>query len=228
MGRSQTFVLSVLIIILVSSCDYWPEDLEPLANSISQEVSGEATAWRVGGDVVVIDVANSPLYRGKSADLEAVATGIAEQAVAFVAAPLESVSVTFHEGVTSENSEKMRGFIFLIRDNQPVLQPLLDFDATGPLTPAEIEALFIDTDEPMSPEREKCVLEELEDRARAAGDPESLDPATVEFLPIETWHQLDPFGRRLVLAQVISTKAFMVCSESGERRSLQDATSGND
>ena len=216
MGRSRTFVLFVLTIILISACNYWPEDLEPLANSISQEVSGEATAWRVGGDIVVIEVANSPLYRGKVAELEAVATGIAEQAVAFVAAPLESVSVTFHEGGISENSEKIRSFIFLIKDNQPVLQPLLDFDATGPLTLAEIEALFSDIVEPMSPGREECVLKELEQRARAAGDPESLDPATVEFLPIETWHQLDPFGRRLILAQVISTKAFMVCSGSGE------------
>ena len=214
MLRPPAFVLIVLTIVLVTACDYWPEELDGLADSITQDVSGETTAWRVGRDVVVIDVAHSSLYHGKPAELEATATDIAAQAVAFTSVPLESVSVTFHEGEVSEKAEKMRGFIFLIKENQPVLQPLLNPDLTGPLTLTEIQALFVGLDEPLEPRHEKCVLSEIGDRARAAGDPETLDPVSVELLPVETWHQLDPFGRRLILSQVIATKALTVCSKS--------------
>lgn len=222
--RSGTLVLYALTAILISACGFWPEELEPLAASITREVSGEATAWRLGGDVVVINVANSPLYRKDSAELQTAATDIAAQAIAFAAVPLASVSVTFHEGDVSEEAEKMREFIFLIKDNRPVLQPLLNDGATGPLALAEIQALFISGDEPLSEERKKCVLREIEDRARAAGDPETLDPASVEFLPVAEWYQLDRFGKRLILAQVISTKAFFVCGESGERRTRHSPT----
>ena len=86
------------------------------------------------------------------------------------------------------------------------------FDATGPLTLAEVRANLIDRmDTPLEEERRECVFREVEERARAAGDPETLDPATVEFLPVEGWHEVDPFGRRIVLAQVIVTKALFVC-----------------
>ena len=106
--RSGTLVLYALTAILISACGFWPEELEPLAASITREVSGEATAWRLGGDVVVINVANSPLYRKDSAELQTAATDIAAQAIAFAAVPLASVSVTFHEGDVSEEAEKMR------------------------------------------------------------------------------------------------------------------------
>lgn len=216
--RLLTLLYSVLTAIMVSACDFWPDELGPLAESIEREVAGETTAWRVGGDVVVINVANSPLYRENSAELQAAATDIAAQAITFADVPLESVSVTFHEGDVSEEAEKLREFIFLVKDNRPVLQPLLDDAATGPLTLAEIQALFMDMDEPLSEKLEVCVSNEIEERARAAGDPETLDPATVEFLPVDEWHRLDIFGKRLVLAQVISTKAMFVCGRSGERR----------
>ena len=84
--------LVLLAAVLVSACDFWPRDLEPLAESVSRQVSGEATAWLLGGDVVVIDVTNSPLYRAVQPELEAQATAIAEQAIAFIEAPLESIA----------------------------------------------------------------------------------------------------------------------------------------
>ena len=85
-------------------------------------------------------------------------------------------------------------------------------EATGPLTVAEVEANFLALmDEPLSGERKQCVLQEVEERARAAGDPEVLDPATVEFLPADRWDRLDPFGKRLILMQAIVTNAFFVC-----------------
>ncbi len=86
------------------------------------------------------------------------------------------------------------------------------FDATGPLTLAEVEAnLWSRMDLELSGEQRECVLREIEERAEAAGDPEKLDPATVELLPEESWTSVDPFGRRLLLAQVISTGAIFAC-----------------
>jgi len=199
--------------ILLGACDFWPRNLEPLAESITRQVSGETTAWRVGGDVVVINVAGSPLYRKGPAELATVATDIAAQAIGFSTVPLESIAVTFHEGEVSGDPGKMREFIFLVEGKRPVLQPHVDFDATGPLTVAEIgvQNIIDGMDEPLSDEQRECVLREVGERARAAGDPETLDPATVELLPARNWDQLDAFGKRLVLAQVITTKALFVC-----------------
>ena len=211
--RFISVMLWLLATIFVSACDFWPKGLEPLAESITQQVSGETTAWLLGGDVVAIDVASSPLYRADPLELEALAIEIAEQTIAFSSAPLESIAVTFHEGAVSEDPEKMREFIFLVMESRPVLQPQLDINATGPLTLVEIRTQFIDRmDESLTREQRDCVLEEVEKLARIAGDPETLDPASVEFLSAETWSPLDAFGRRLILAQSITTKAFFVCN----------------
>ena len=87
------------------------------------------------------------------------------------------------------------------------------FDAKGPLTLAEVRANFIDRmDMPLEGARRACVFREIEQRARAAGDPEILDPATVELVPAEQWKDVGAFGRRLVLAQAIVTKALFVCA----------------
>lgn len=92
-------------------------------------------------------------------------------------------------------------------------------DATGPLTLAEIQANFFRLmDEPLDDRRRECVFREVEDRARAAGDPETLDPATVELLPADRWDRLDPSGKRLILTQAIVTKAFFVCNRSGGQK----------
>jgi hypothetical protein len=88
----------------------------------------------------------------------------------------------------------------------------MDFDATGPLTVTEVRNLMIDRmAEPLSDEQRACVLREVEERARAAGDPETLDPAAVELLPAENRDRVDASGRRLVLARATATKAFLVC-----------------
>jgi hypothetical protein len=84
--------------------------------------------------------------------------------------------------------------------------------ATGPLTLAEVEASFLAfMDEPLAGERKQCVFREAAERARAAGDPQALDPATVELLRVDGWHRLDPSGKRLILTKAIVTKAFLVC-----------------
>jgi hypothetical protein len=98
------------------------------------------------------------------------------------------------------------------------------FEATGPLTLVEVEANFLAfMDEPLEGARRDCVFSEVEDRARAAGDPETLDPATVEFLPAEEWGRLDPSGRRLILTQAIVTKAMFVCRRPAERKTVREA-----
>lgn len=86
------------------------------------------------------------------------------------------------------------------------------FDATGPLTLEEFESNFlIHLDEPLEGKHRDCVYREIAARAQAAGDPESLDPSTVELLPEDSWSALDPDGRRLILMQVITTKAMFEC-----------------
>ena len=216
--RTLNIMLGCLAAFLLTACDFWPRNLEPLAESISQQVSGDATALLLGGDVLVIDVAGSPLYRESQARLEASATGIAEQAMASSPAPLESIAITFHEGEISDDTEKIRDFIFIVVEDRPVLQPDLDIDATGPLTAEEIQAAVEgiekslgSPDAPLRNERRECMRREVERLARVAGDPETLDPASMEYLSAETWNLLDAFGKRIILTQAITTQAMFDC-----------------
>lgn len=85
-------------------------------------------------------------------------------------------------------------------------------DASGPLTMEELDANFLShMDLELTEEQRACARREIEARAHAAGDPETLDPTTIELLPIDHWPTLDAFGRRLILAQVITTKAMIDC-----------------
>lgn len=211
--RLLSIKLVFLVAVLVSACDFWPKDLIPLAELISQQVSGEATVWLVSGDVIVITVASSPLYQAAQQELEAQATEIAEQAIGFTEAPLESIAVTFYEGEVSDDKEKIREFIFLVLENRPVLQDHFDVDATGPLTLDEIQAAIGRLGETLAEDQKECVLGEVEKGAPDAGDPETLDPENVEFLTAETWNELDAFGKRLVLTMAITTKALFVCAQ---------------
>lgn len=86
------------------------------------------------------------------------------------------------------------------------------FGATGPLTVAEVRANFIDRLEFEDDEELACVLREVEKRAAAAGDPETLDPSTVEMLPEKHWNLLDADDKRLILSQAIVTKASFECN----------------
>ena len=209
-------VLALLVVILVSACDYWPRELKPLAKSISQQVSGETTVWLAGGDVVVINVAGSPRYRQPQRELEALAIDIAEQAIGFAATPLESIAITFHESEVTEDSGRMREFIFLVIDDRAVLQPYLEPVATGPLTQNELQTVIDRLGGSLTVEQKECALGEVEKRAQVAGDPETLDPASVEFLTAETWYELDEFGKRIILVQAIVTKALFVCASRGQ------------
>jgi len=204
-----------LLTALVSACDFWPRDLEALAESIGQQTSGEATAWLVGGDILLITVTGSPLFQADPSELETQAIAIAEQAMAFDPAPLESMVITFYERSVYDDEDTARELIFLVMDGRPMLQPDLDVEATGPLTPDEIDAVMERLDDTLADDQKTCVREEVKERARAAGDPELLDPASVEFLTAETWSALDAFGKRLILTQALTTEALFACAEPG-------------
>ncbi len=94
--------------------------------------------------------------------------------------------------------------------------PSFIFDRTGPLTLEEVRANFLNRmDEDLLNARRECVLREITERAAAAGDPETLDPSAVDMLPAGEWGSLDAEGKRLILGQVITTKAFFECPRSG-------------
>ena len=221
--RYRSSWLGLMAVLSLSACDLWPKGLDALAESITKQVSGATTAWLLNGDVVVINVAGSPSYLIPQAELQTLATGIAEQTINHSAEPLESISITFHESEVSENSMKMREFIFLVLDNRPVLQPYLDLDATGPLTTDEIEAavdrldqVYDQLEKPLTQEYRKCVLAEVEKRAQDAGDPETLNPASLEFLPGGSWYDLDGYSKRILLTQAIMSKALFICVDTRE------------
>lgn len=199
--------------ILVGACDFLPKELGPLADSISQQVSGETTVWLMGGDIIVIDVGGSPLYQGTQSELEAQATQIAGQAIGFTEVRLESIAITFYEDEVTDDPEKKREFFFLVVENRPVLQPDFDVDAAGPLTPGEIQAAMDRLGNKFSENQRGCIREELERLAHDAGDPELLDPATVKFLTAESWNELDAFGKRLFLLVALETEALFACAQ---------------
>ena len=72
--------------------------------------------------------------------------------------------------------------------------------ATGPLTVAEIEANFLSRmDQNLTVERRACVLREIDERVRGAGDPKALNPAAVELLQEDFLEGLDPAARAGIL-----------------------------
>lgn len=207
----RSILLAILASILLSACDLWPRELKPLADSITKQVSGETIVWLAGGDVVVIDIAASPLYTEDESVLEIIATDIAEETIAFVEVQLESIAITFHQGAISQDEDTMRDFIFVVKDNRPELQPYIDFDATGPLTSEEIRTFIEQMGESVTGNQKNCAVVEAEKHAVAAGDPDTLDPATMEGLSAESWNILDPYSKRLILAQLIITEALFYC-----------------
>jgi hypothetical protein len=60
------------------------------------------------------------------------------------------------------------------------------FDAKGPLTLAEVRTNLI-AQMAMAPDGAwtDFVLREVEERAHAAGDPDTFDPTVVAFLPVD-------------------------------------------
>lgn len=101
----------------------------------------------------------------------------------------------------------------------------LVLDAAGPLTLGEVQSNFLAfMEKPLTGRRQECVFKEIEERVRAAGDPATLDPATVELLPAHQWGQLDPVDKRILLTQAIVTKAYLVCGRPVERQTDGDAS----
>lgn len=93
-------------------------------------------------------------------------------------------------------------------------RPLFTIDpgASGPLTLGELQMHFGAGPAADLTERQRdCVLREVASRAASAGDPEALDPVAVAFLPKKNWGKLDSEGKRIILAQAITTKAFFEC-----------------
>lgn len=90
----------------------------------------------------------------------------------------------------------------------------IDRNTRGPLTmrelqvniPQELDAMYTES-------MRTCFLETVEDLARSAGDPETLDPSTVTLLPKDgSWQELTKFHRRNLLAQSIISEAGVICT----------------
>jgi hypothetical protein len=83
----------------------------------------------------------------------------------------------------------------------------------GPLT---MEELQINIPEHlaamMTARKQACFLEKIGELAEEAGDPETLNPVDVAFLPTDgSWDELTFFGRRSLLAQAIVSRAITLC-----------------
>lgn len=101
-------------------------------------------------------------------------------------------------------------------DNSETAEPpffKVDRFGNGPLTmrelqinvPSELAAEFSDGGD--------CLIAKVEEFAAEAGDPQTLDPSTVELLSeLEDWQELDRYSKRLILAQTIISNAGRVCS----------------
>lgn len=83
----------------------------------------------------------------------------------------------------------------------------------GPLTLAELQiSIPKELDAQLTPRMRECFLEKVEQLAAEAGDPATLDPADVAFLPRDgTWDKLTFHGRRSLLAQAIVSRAATLC-----------------
>jgi len=71
--------------------------------------------------------------------------------------------------------------------------------------PADLDAMYTD-------QMRVCFLAKIEELATHAGDPETLDPKKVAFLPTDgTWEELPRSSKRLILAQAIVSRAATLC-----------------
>lgn len=99
-------------------------------------------------------------------------------------------------------------------DQFPAAQP---FDADGELTEAELNYFLADLQEAtnISDTVDECIKGQAERRAGIAGDPETLDPATLS-LPEGDWVALEKSDKRLILAQFVVTDASVFCTTGRE------------
>jgi len=85
------------------------------------------------------------------------------------------------------------------------------FNTEGPLTQDEIDYFLSKLQQPQSEAYQACMSLEAKLRAEKIGDPETLDPSTVDLLPTDHWNDLDKPGRRILLTQVIMNQAIIEC-----------------
>jgi hypothetical protein len=81
----------------------------------------------------------------------------------------------------------------------------------GPLTNEEIQT-FASEMESLGDKVTDCLVKEAIVNASRIGDPEKLDPSTVELLPVDHWDELDKSGKRLILTQVVISQAIPLCT----------------
>ena len=93
---------------------------------------------------------------------------------------------------------------------------IVDPNATGPLTFAELRVNFTTLDEPVSPLRRRCVKNAIERRAQELGDPASFQPEDHDYHGGQTsnaqWQSFSNRQQRSLLAQVVVTYAFFDCT----------------
>lgn len=87
------------------------------------------------------------------------------------------------------------------------------FDADGSITDDEILYFLSGMKEALSltEEQEQCFFREVKERAEKLGDPDTLEPTSVDLLPVNEWQGLDKAGKRLILTQVIVSQANQPC-----------------
>ena len=90
----------------------------------------------------------------------------------------------------------------------------VDRRGTGPLTMEELQINFpSELRAQLSTAQQDCILTKVEELIAAAGDPATLNPADVNFLPTDrTWDDLTQFGRRSILAQAVISHAAVLCT----------------
>jgi len=81
------------------------------------------------------------------------------------------------------------------------------------LTSEEIQEFTANMKESLGDEVTECLSKEAAVRAAKLGDPETLDPTTVELLPVDQWGTLDKSGNRLILTQVVINQAIPHCTQ---------------
>ncbi len=90
----------------------------------------------------------------------------------------------------------------------------IDRTASGPLSMLELQVnIPQELDDLYTESMRTCFLATVEDLASSAGDPETLDPSTVRFLPTDgSWQKLTKFHKRNLLAQSIISEAGVLCT----------------
>lgn len=83
---------------------------------------------------------------------------------------------------------------------------------SGPLTNDEIQT-FASEMESLGDKVTDCLVKEAIFNASRIGDPEKLDPSSVELLPVDHWDELDKSAKRNILTQVVISQAIPLCTQ---------------